>query len=179
MEHELEPGVGGQMYPIIFELRSREAWKQVQLIVGRQNLGELLQNLRQSLTIPQGRKPVHRWADEKDSFSVDGSEKQIAELGQHGLNAERHRRGALRGRQEVGQARDDADGRLGTNLGQDISEDLKPTAMQELGRGDSRTGTGVDQREVALHVRVPDHGETPGLSHDEARKKVNTTRFLI
>ena len=67
-------------------------------------------------------------------------------LGDHGVVAG--------GRQEVGHASDDADGRLLSNLAKGVLQERQLLAEQELRASHLRTSSGVRLRDVAANVGI-------------------------
>ena len=66
MKHELHAGIGRQMNTIRFEAWCGEAWHQENAggpIL--HDVGELLQDLRQALVVPDWGGPIHGWTDEE------------------------------------------------------------------------------------------------------------------
>ena len=74
--------------------------------------------------------------------------------------------------QEVGDARNDADGRFRANLRQRVTESLEMAAGQHLGRLDRGVGAATGLVHVVADVGVADQGEDTKLSHLEAGSEV-------
>ena len=98
--------------------------------------------------------------------------KQVPDVAENWLNSLRHRRRTVDGGQEVGDARNDADGRFRANLGQRVTESLEMAASQHLGRLDRGVGAATGLVHVVADVGVADQGEDTKLSHLEAGSEV-------
>ena len=88
MEQELKSGIGCQMNAIILKVWCSETRKEIEVgrHVGREDLGELLQDLGQALAVPEGQGPVHWRSDEKSPIWMS-----VAEVAEDLANLEKHR----------------------------------------------------------------------------------------
>ena len=105
-------------------------------------------DLSQAVTVPSRMSAIHRGGDQEGHIGqlFASLEHNAAELSQDGLDAMRNRRRGciLKRGEEVGDAGEDADVGLGSQLTQGFSEDLDVTTRQQLGRLHQRIRATVD-----------------------------------
>ena len=107
--------------------------------------------------------PVHRGRDQELNLGVFFARlvHDRAELGQDGLSTVGHwrRRSIFETGEEIGDARQDADVRLGSQLRQGLGQDLDVAARHQLGGLHQRVRPTVDLIQMATDIRIPDDGE--------------------
>ena len=146
MKHELESGEWGQVSAVALILDAGEARKQMKICgtSGSKGLVEGGQDDGQALTVPGWGRTVH-WSSQHEVALVALG----ASLKKHSLCLKKNRLDAagdtgagapLDGGEEVGEARQDADGGLGTPRLQRLLEDPDMAARDVLGGLDRRTG---------------------------------------
>ena len=137
MENKLHTGERRQVNSIGLKSRSGKAWQKMNVLeLGVHRLGELLQDLRQPLTIPDWINPVHWRRDQVEPVGVLASHglDQGKKLTESGFNSNGNGGGAaLRRRDYVSHAGHQDDVGLGSNLTETFGNDLKPTTWNELG----------------------------------------------
>ena len=122
--------------------------------------------LRKSFAVPDGREAVHRGTDQELNSGPRTCEfgKLREERRDGGLNPQRDGRGAGTGAgQEVGDAGEDADVRLGTNGLQRRRKEGQQTTLKHLGAGHEGPVSHVVLVHVVPHVGITDDGDAPGL----------------
>ena len=77
------------------------------------------------------------------------------------------RSGGVSGGEEVGQAGNDADGGLGSNLPQALGENREMATRNDLGSLEEWTGTKGSLPHIPGHVGVTDQAVAPRLGHSE------------
>ena len=166
MKDELQPRVGSQVHAIGFELGRGKTRKQVEIrrLVGHHSLGEQRHDLRKTLTVPQGVGPVHRRRDKKGPIR-----ERSASLGECGtellkswINSKRNDRRTMDTGEEVGDAGNDAGGRLRADLLQCGTEDRRVPTSQNLSCLQSRIGTNGVLVHMVSNVRIADQCKDRG-----------------
>ena len=152
------------MNPIGFVGGSRKAGHQVH--VGRlgahHDLRELLEDLGQSLAVPQRAGPVHGRADHEDGVAaLDASHlDHLEKLAEDGLDQDRDGPGGiLYAGDEISHAGQDADVALDTDGLQGLGQGDHATAGDHLGSGHHGTITATHRIEMTLDVGITNHGE--------------------
>ena len=158
------------MDTIGLELGSREAGHQVDvdgLLLERG--GELREDLGQAVPVPQWAAAIHGWCNTDSKIWVCGAktEQDRAEVVQHGFDSLGEGGLIVRVREEVRDAGDHADGRLGPDLGQGIFKELKLLALENLASGQRWACPRVRLGDILLHVGIPQDCEDSGLSHND------------
>ena len=130
-------------------------------------LGEQIQDLRQSLPVPNGPRPVHWRCDEvlPGGVGLAKCHHGITEVLKKRLHTLGDRSRPLARGDEVVQAPDDADGGLVSDLLQRVREDLQLAAGEELSSADRWIGTARGLVNVATNVGITDEGIDSNLRH--------------
>ena len=126
------------MDTIRLKLGSREARHQERVVgSGLHDVRELLQNLWETLTEPDGSQAIHWRADEEQDVGTQGGElgQLLEDLQQGGLDTMGGSVGTRRGRQEIGDAGDQADGGLGTDGAERGRQHPDVATLDNLGAG--------------------------------------------
>ena len=91
MQHELQAGISSEMNTVILQGRGGKAG-QHQNVLGAagEDLGELGQDLRQVVAVPEGTEAVHRWTDEAHQIgSLDAKGLYLGQKARHdGLDSQ-------------------------------------------------------------------------------------------
>ena len=140
--------------------RGRETWHEMKgRRPGLQGLGELPQDLRHRISVPDRSGPVHRRAQQElDIGSLStGIGEDLETLGEDGLNVESSCGGhILRAGDEVCHARQGDDVDLGSHRLNRLREGDQATAGHDLRTRHQGTITAVDGAHVTLDIRVSD-----------------------
>ena len=162
MKNKLKSRVSGEMNAIILKNWSREAWHQKNCIrAARKDFGELRQDLREAVSVPQGLGPVHRRTDKAAQLGPLAAERLhlSQEVDENRLNPQGHGRGTLASSQEIGDAREDDHVGLLPDLLERLGQDLETAARERLGTGHQRPVTTVHRVEMPLDVLITNHSE--------------------
>ena len=125
------------------------------------DLRELDKDLRQTFTIPGRGSPVHWRADHVSAIRVSGTHflENGLNLLKNGVDPVSRGVGALDGREEVGDARHDADGRLIPGLDDGVGEDGEVATGHDLGSTEAGIGTTTSLSHMVANVRITENGE--------------------
>ena len=157
-----------------------ETWQEV--AVGgpdSHDVGELLQDLRKPIPVPDGVGTIHGWTHEELQIrtSLAGDGQLLQELDEDRLGAEPGRVRASRAGHEISDAIDDADGGLDSNRAQSGGQHWHRATLDNLSAGHHRTIAAVHRAHVALDVGVTDEGERVTGRHRRKSLKIFKTKI--
>ena len=173
MKNVLEARVRREVDAIGVELRGGEAGQEKKIRRAALSVAERLReqghDLRETLTIPGGLRPIHRGRDQEAAVRVGDAvlDQSGEEVGEHGLDTIGDRWWALSAGQEIGDTSDDTGVGLSPNLLKRRAEDTHVATGQDLGSLQGWIRTQTVLVDVVANVGVANQGEDTDLGHLE------------
>ena len=173
MQNELEAGVGSEMDAIGFKLWSGKARHQQNVRrTLAEDFGELGQDFRKPISIPQGRSSVHRRShnEEHRGLLLSRDVDRLVNGTKDGVHPEGDRGASLvRPGQKVGEAGQHDDGGVFAHGTQSLSEKSNSAAREKLAALHQRSVTTVRLIQMTLHVGITEDGESKLNGHREKK----------
>ena len=128
--------------------------EEVRWTVLRHDLGELAENISQTVSVPKRRATIHRWAQQHEVGTRAEIEQDLTDIKEYGLNAKR--RGLTNSGRGSEVVRDACDDDLATlwHLYRGLSEQGELATNDDLGLVKVGAGTPVHQGEEPLNVGI-------------------------